>query len=99
LIAISEEGDSVILNMRIQPRSAKNEVIGIHGNALKIRLTSPPVEGKANEQCISFVANLFHVNRSSIELVSGKKGRDKRIRISGFTKEQIITFLESNGYV
>ena len=76
-------GDGIILNLHIQPRASKNEVCGIQGDALKIRLTSPPVDGAANKLCCEFLAKLFHVSKSSVEIISGETSRHKRVKIIG----------------
>lgn len=63
----------------VQPRSAKNQIVGLHGDALKIKLTAPPVEGAANAMCIKFLAKCIGVPKSAIDIVSGQTGRNKRI--------------------
>jgi uncharacterized protein (TIGR00251 family) len=75
--------DGIILSLHIQPRASKNEVCGIQENALKIRLTSPPVDGAANKLCREFLAGLFDVPKSSVEIIAGETSRHKRVRISG----------------
>lgn len=75
--------DDLILSVYVQPRASKNEICGIQGEELKIRLTSPPVDGAANKLCREFVAGLFAVSKSSIEIISGETSRHKRLRILG----------------
>lgn len=75
--------DGIVLGLHIQPRASRNEVCGVQDNALKIRLTSPPVDGAANKLCRDFLAELFHVPRSAVEIVSGETSRHKRVRVSG----------------
>lgn len=75
--------DGVILNIHVQPRASKNQVCGLQGEALKIRLTSPPVDGAANKLCREFLADLFGVAKSYVEIISGETSRHKRVRISG----------------
>lgn len=82
-------GESVVLSLHIQPRASKNEVCGIQDNALKVRLTSPPVDGAANKLCREFIASLFDVSKSSVEIISGETSRFKRVRISGRDQEQL----------
>ena len=67
----------------IQPRSSKNKICGLHGGSLKIRLTSPPVDGKANKMCVKLLAKQLSIAPSQIIIVSGQKGRNKIIRIEG----------------
>jgi uncharacterized protein len=73
----------LILSVYVQPRAAKNQICGIRGEELKIRLTSPPVDGAANKLCREFVADLFDVSKSSVEIISGETSRHKRLRILG----------------
>lgn len=80
LCSVTEDG--VIINLHIQPRASKNEICGVQANALKIRLTSPPVDGAANKLCREFLADLFHVPKSSVEIISGEASRHKRVRIT-----------------
>ena len=75
--------DSLILSVYVQPRASKNQICGIQGEELKIRLTSPPVDGAANKLCREFVADLFDVSKSSVEIISGQTSRHKRLRILG----------------
>ena len=77
------QGDAFILNLYIQPRASKNEVCGVQDNALKIRLTSPPVDGAANKLCCEFLSGLFNVPKSAVEIISGETSRHKRARILG----------------
>lgn len=74
---------SVILTLHIQPGAKKTEITGLHGEALKIRLAAPPVDGKANAALIAFLAKTCGVPKSSVELVSGDTSRAKRVRVSG----------------
>ena len=75
--------DSLILRVYVQPRASKNQICGIQGEELKIRLTSPPVDGAANKLCREFVADLFDIAKSSVEIISGQTSRHKRLRILG----------------
>jgi len=65
----------------VQPRASKDEVVGIQGQWVKVRITAPPVEGKANTHLIRFLAREFKVKQSQITLISGQTGREKRLRI------------------
>lgn len=74
-------GDDLLLTLRVQPRASRDELVGPLGDALKVRITAPPVDGKANEHLIRFLAKAFGVPRSAVELLSGDTGRDKRFCI------------------
>ena len=76
-------GDGVILRLHIQPGAKKTEIAGLHGEALKIRLAAPPVDGKANAALLAFLARLLDVPRAAISLESGHNSRHKTLRIDG----------------
>ncbi len=84
-IVEDRKGD-LILNVLIQPRSSKTEIAGLQGEALKIRLTSPPVEGAANEQCKSLLSKVLKVPKKNIEIVSGLKSRTKKLKITNISR-------------
>lgn len=85
-------GDRLILDVRIQPRASRNEVVGFQDDGrLKIRLTSPPVDDQANRQLIQYLAKIFAVSRGSITLLSGHKSRNKRLAIT--TPGQLPDFI------
>lgn len=75
--------DAVILALRIQPKASRDQIAGIQGGQLKIRITAPPVDGKANEHLRAFLAKTFRVAKSQVSVLSGETGRDKRVRIVG----------------
>jgi uncharacterized protein (TIGR00251 family) len=75
--------------VRVQPRARKNAITGELGGALKLALTAPPVEGKANQACIEFFAKLLKVPRSSVSIASGQGSRSKVIRVAGISGENL----------
>ena len=74
-------GKSLILHCQLQPRAAKNEIVGIQGDRLKIRITAPPVDGKANQHLIALMAKWFGVAKSKVSIVRGETGRQKTLAI------------------
>jgi len=84
----------IYINIYVQPRASKNGFAGIHGKALKIRITAPPVDGKANSMIIAILAKLFRIPKSDISLSSGGQNRNKRFCISGLNLAEILTVLE-----
>ncbi|NOY63605.1 MAG: YggU family protein [Gammaproteobacteria bacterium] len=76
-------GTTLTLNVYVQPRASRNEVIGPHNGALKIRITAPPIEGKANRHLIQFLATLFGVSKSGVALLKGNGSRVKRFEVTG----------------
>jgi uncharacterized protein (TIGR00251 family) len=89
MVAIHETSEGVTFAVRVHPRAKKNAITGELGDALKLSLTSPPVEGRANEACIEFFAKLLKLPRSSVTIASGQTGRQKMIRVSGFSAEEV----------
>jgi uncharacterized protein (TIGR00251 family) len=75
-------GDGVLLTLHIQPGAKKTEAVGLHGDALKIRLAAPPVDGKANDALIDFLAKTLSIPKSRLTLVSGQTSRSKRVQLS-----------------
>jgi uncharacterized protein (TIGR00251 family) len=75
------DGDALILHVHVQPRASRDEIVGPHGDALKVRITAPPVEGAANAHLVAWLADLCDVPKSSVTVVGGQHGRSKRLRI------------------
>lgn len=75
------DGDDLILDCHLQPKASRDEFAGLHGERLKIRLTAPPVDGKANAHLLGFLAGVFGVSKSQVTLESGQQSRQKRVRI------------------
>jgi uncharacterized protein (TIGR00251 family) len=89
MLAIRENADGVSFAVRVHPRAKKNAITGELGDALKVSLTTPPIEGRANEACIEFFAKLLNVPRSSVTIASGQTSRNKVIRVAGVTAQQV----------
>ena len=85
MIPIRDSPSGVSFAVRVHPRAKKNAITGELGEALKVSLTTPPVEGRANEACIEFFAKLLRVPRSSVTIASGQTSRNKVIRVAGVT--------------
>ena len=75
-----------MLSVRVQPRARRDELVGPEGGWLKVRITAPPVEGKANEHLRRFLAGVFGVSPGRVELVAGEHARHKRVRVHGPAK-------------
>ena len=80
---ISAVPGGVEIALHIQPRASRTEVIGAHGDALKIRLAAPPVDGEANEELVRFLAKTLGVPKSAVTIVRGATGRKKVVRVAG----------------
>ena len=85
-ISIQESAKGISFAVKVHPRARKNAITGVVGEALKLALTAPPVEGKANHAVIEFFADLFAIPRSSVTIASGATSRNKVVRIAGVSK-------------
>jgi uncharacterized protein (TIGR00251 family) len=89
MIPVRENTKGITLAVKVQPRAQKNAVTGVVGEALKLGLTAPPVEGRANEAVVEFVAKLFRIPRSSVTIASGLSSRNKVIRLTGVSRPAV----------
>jgi uncharacterized protein (TIGR00251 family) len=89
MVSTHDTPDGVTFEVKIHPRARKNAITGELGDSLKLSLTAPPVEGRANEACINFLANLLKVPRSSVTIASGQNSRRKMIRVSGLSADEV----------
>jgi uncharacterized protein (TIGR00251 family) len=87
MIPIQESARGITFAIKVHPRARKNAITGMVGDALKLALTAPPVDGKANQAVIEFFAELFAIPRSSVTIASGETSRNKIVRIAGVSKE------------
>ena len=86
--------DGTVVALHVQPRASKNEIIGEQDGALKVRLTSPPVEGAANKLCCEFIAKSCGLPKRDVSILSGDKSRHKRLLVSGLKMDAVQAFLE-----
>jgi uncharacterized protein (TIGR00251 family) len=75
------QGDKLLLHCQLQPRASKDEIVGIQGDRLKIRITAPPVDGKANQYLVALIAKWFGTSKSAVSIVRGETGRQKTLAI------------------
>lgn len=87
-------GAAVRFTVRLQPRASKNEIAGVQGSALKVRVTAPPVEGSANQALIDFLSEALDVPRRDVSIVSGHSSRMKLIEVSGADIEAVRRLAE-----
>jgi uncharacterized protein (TIGR00251 family) len=83
---MSKKGEpqkAVSIKIKVEPRSSKSGIVGLYGDALKVKLTSPPVEGKANKELVEVLAKECGIRKSDVEIVSGKSSKNKLVRIAG----------------
>jgi uncharacterized protein len=89
MIPVLQHQSNISFQVKVHPRAKKNAITGEVGDALKLSLTAPPADGKANDACIEFFANLLKVPRSSVTIASGQTSRNKVIRVCGFTAAEV----------
>lgn len=92
-LKVTETKEGVIFTVHVQPRASRNELCGVQGDGIKVRLTSPPVEGAANSLCVEFLAGLLGVAKSRVTIMAGERSRHKTVRVEGITKEELLTLL------
>ncbi len=89
MIPVRDTPQGATFAIRVQPRARRNAIIGEHGDALKLALTAPPVEGRANEACIAFLADWLSVPRSSVSIAAGQSSRNKVVRVASIAADQV----------
>jgi uncharacterized protein (TIGR00251 family) len=89
MFEVHETPAGVTFAIKVHPRARKNGITGELGDALKVSLTSPPVDGRANQTCIEFFAKVLKVPRSSVTIASGRTSRTKVMRVSGLAAEEV----------
>ena len=83
------DGSDLLLDLRVQPKASHAGVAGLHGGALKVRLTAPPAEGKANQALVKLMADELGVAPSAVSVERGAKGKNKTVRIAGVSQEAL----------
>ena len=89
MIKLKESPEGTTFAVKVHPRAKKNAITGEIGDALKLALTAPPVDGKANDACIDFFAKLLNLPRSSVTIAAGQSRRNKVIRVAGLSAEEV----------
>ena len=89
MFALTKSAAGITFAVKIHPRAKKNAITGEAGDALKLSLTTPPVDGKANAACIEFFAKLLNLPRSSVTIAAGLTSRNKVIRVAGLSAQQL----------
>jgi uncharacterized protein (TIGR00251 family) len=89
MVPVKEIAGGATFAVKVHPRARKNAVTGMVGDALKLALTAPPVDGKANQSVIEFFADLFAIPRSSVTIASGETSRNKIVRVFGLSRTAV----------
>ena len=79
MFALEEKSDGIAFKIYVQPRSSRNRIVGLHGDAPKIKLTAPPVDNAANKMCLKYLAGCLGVSNASLEIIAGQASRSKKI--------------------
>ncbi|TFG76226.1 MAG: YggU family protein [Thermodesulfobacteriales bacterium] len=87
-----------ILKIQIQPKSYRNQIVGLHDGRLKIKIAAPPVDGKANESLIEFLAKTFKISKSNIEILKGHTSKLKTIKLSGISENTYSSIISKYEY-
>ena len=93
MFPVKETATGVTFAIRVQPRARKNAIKGTAGDAIKLAVTAPPVEGKANQAVIEFFADFFAIPRSSVSIASGETSRNKVVRVSRISLQRVRELL------
>ncbi len=93
MLRLSDSSDGCVLAVRVHPGAKRNAITGEHDGALKISLTTPPTDGRANEALIAFLAEKLRLPKARVALVSGQTNRSKVLRITGLNAEEVRTLL------
>jgi len=93
MIPLRETTEGVVFQIRVVPRASRREAAGIRDGALRLRITAPPVEGKANEECRRLLAELLDVKKNQVAIIAGHASRTKTVAVSGCTAAEIAARL------
>ncbi len=92
-LKLNETTEGVIFTVHVQPRASRNEISGLQGGEIKLRLTAPPVDDAANRLCIEFIAKLLGVAKSRVTIIAGSKSRHKTIKVTGLARDELLFHL------
>lgn len=95
MIPIKEKAGNAVFLVQVLPRSSQCKLVGFQGDFLKIKITAPPVDGRANEECIRFLADVLGVKKDQVRIVGGLKAKKKTIAIKGLTIKDVEAVLSA----
>jgi len=93
MLELETREGAVILAVRLQPRASKDEIAGVMGGALKIRLRAPALEDRANDALCEFLAELLKTSKAAVRILSGHHSRSKRVEVRGVTRQQVLALV------
>ena len=94
MLRIVATATGVRVTIRVQPRASTNEIAGVHGDAVRIRLTAPPVEGAANDALVGLLSDVLGIARRDVTIVSGSSSRSKVVELTGITEDRVRRLLK-----
>jgi uncharacterized protein (TIGR00251 family) len=97
MIPLRETPDGVVFRIRVVPRASRSEAAGVRDGALKLRITAPPVEGKANEECIRLLAELLAVKKAQVKILAGHASRTKTVAVAGLSAGEVAARIPAAG--
>ena len=97
MLWMQETPEGTVFKVVVQPRGSNNDIVGLQGDALKIKLTAPPVGGAANKMCIQFLAKALRVPKSDVIILHGKHSRVKKILVRSLPKECLDALVKTKG--
>jgi uncharacterized protein (TIGR00251 family) len=92
-LPVRETADGAVFRIRVVPRASRSEAAGIQGDALKLRVTAAPTEGKANDECIRLLAEILGVKRSRVTIIAGHAARTKTVAVEGLKADRIASLV------
>ncbi|WP_054695713.1 DUF167 domain-containing protein [Syntrophomonas palmitatica] len=95
MLRITETGNTLKIEVKVQPRASRNQVVGEHDGALKIKLAAPPVEGEANRALLDFLADVLKLPKKNITLLKGDSSRHKLLEIYGMDKNTFLNIISN----
>ncbi len=93
MLELQAREGTVILQVRVQPRASRDEISGVLGGALKVRLRAPALEGRANEALCEYLAELLKTPKAAVRILSGHHSRSKRVEVRGVTEQQVLALV------
>jgi uncharacterized protein (TIGR00251 family) len=93
MIPIRDHPEGATFAVRVQPRASRTGIAGMHGEALRITLAALPIDGRANDELLHYLADLFRVSRSAVHILAGQSGRNKIVRIAGRSAAELTSAL------
>ncbi len=93
MLQLRQTSGGLVFKVQLQPRASRNQIVGLQGDALKVKLTAPPVDGKANKALLKFLAKKLGVSKSRLQIIAGHTSREKQIEVQGIKEAGLLNRL------